>query len=71
MKKMKIRGSETLDRPQGEIVTRKQAERIAKQRMPNDLKAAGFQSCVVETSRGWDLQYGKAIPSMKTSPLHA
>jgi len=42
--RMKIRGSETLDFPQGRIVTRKQAERIAEQDMPRDLRTAGFTS---------------------------
>lgn len=63
--RMKIRGSETLDHPQGTVVTRKQAERIAERDMPNDLRKAGFTSSVTEGARGWNLMYGKTLPSSK------
>lgn len=70
-KRMKIRGSETLDHPDGNVVSRSQAERIAKRDMPGDLKTAGFEPYVTEGARGWNLMYGKAVPSANSSGLHA
>lgn len=55
MEKMKIRGSETPDNPNGRVVTRAQALRIARQQMPADLKAAGFVPVVTAGARGWNL----------------
>ncbi len=57
--KRKICGSETLDNPNGIIVTFKQAEIIAKHDMPNDLLKAGFKSYVVNGERGFVICYGK------------
>lgn len=69
-KKMKIRGSETPDHPEGIVVTRAQAERIASRDMPRDLKAAGFSSYVTDGARGWNLCYGKAAPTASaTAPI--
>lgn len=59
MQKMKIRGSETLDRPGGLVVTRAGAEKFARQNMPRDLLRAGFESYVTEGARGWNICYGK------------
>lgn len=67
IKRMKIRGSETPDHPEGIVVSRKQAERIAANNMPKDLKAAGFESYVTDGARGWNLCYGKAVPSSRTT----
>lgn len=61
MSRNKIRGSETLDRPQGEIVTRAGALRLAQQRMPADLRAAGFQASVTSGARGWNLNYSRQV----------
>ena len=57
--KRKICGSETLDSPNGVIVSFKQAEVIAKRNMPNDLRKAGFKSYVVNGVRGFVICYGK------------
>ena len=57
--KRKICGSETLDNPSGIIVTKKQAEKIAKKNMPDDLRKAGFDSYVVDGQRGFVICYGK------------
>jgi len=57
--KRKICGSETLDNPNGRIVTLKQAEEIAKRDMPNDLRKVGFKSYVVNGERGFVICYGK------------
>lgn len=58
-KKRKICGSETLDNPNGVIVTLKQAEIIAKKNMPNDLRKAGFKYYVTNGERGFVICYGK------------
>jgi hypothetical protein len=60
--KMKIRGSETPDNPEGIIVTEAGALRFAKQNMPADLKRAGFVASVVAGSRGWSINYGMKVP---------
>ena len=57
--KRKICGSETLDNPNGRIVTLKQAEQIAQRDMPNDLRKVGFKSYVVNGERGFVICYGK------------
>lgn len=57
--KRKICGSETLDYPNGIIVTLKQAEQIAQRDMPNDLRKVGFKSYVVNGERGFVICYGK------------
>lgn len=57
--KRKICGSETLDNPNGRIVTLKQAEQIAQRDMPNDLRKVGFKSYVVDGERGFVICYGK------------
>lgn len=64
--KMKIRGSETLDNPEGLIVTEAGALRWAKQNMPKDLKRAGFVPSVVAGARGWSINYGAAVPGHST-----
>lgn len=58
-KKRKICGSETLDNPNGIIVTLRQAEIIAKKNMPNDLRKVGFKSYVTNGERGFVICYGK------------
>lgn len=60
--KMKIRGSETPDNPEGIVVTEAGALRWAKQNMPKDLKRAGFVPSVVAGARGWSINYGAAVP---------
>jgi hypothetical protein len=57
--KKKIFGSETLDNPNGIIVTLRQAEAIANRNMPNDLRKVGFKSYVVNGERGFVICYGK------------
>lgn len=57
--KRKICGSETLDNPNGIIVTFKQAELIAKRNIPKDLRNAKFKSYVVNGERGFVICYGK------------
>ncbi len=57
--KRKICGSETLDNPNGIIVTLRQAEAVAKRDMPNDLRKVGFKSYVVNGERGFVICYGK------------
>lgn len=57
--KRKICGSETLDLPNGTIVSFRQAESIAKHDMPNDLRKAGFKSYVVNGERGFVICYAK------------
>ena len=69
MKRQKIRASETPDNPQGIVVTRAQAERIALRDMPTDLKKAGFVSYVTDGARGWNLCYGKG-PTAASSTSH-
>lgn len=64
--KMKIRGSETPDNPDGLIVTEAGALRWAKQNMPKDLKRAGFVPSVVAGTRGWSINYGAAVPGHST-----
>ena len=64
--KMKIRGSETPDNPEGLIVTEAGALRWAKQNMPKDLKRAGFVPSVVAGARGWSINYGAAVPGHST-----
>lgn len=51
--KLKICGTETLDRPQGLVCTKRQAERFASQYVPRDLRRIGFRIRVVRGSRGW------------------
>lgn len=70
--KMKIRGSETPDNPEGIVVTEAGALRFAKANMPADLKRAGFVPSVVAGARGWSINYGKAVPghsSYKRNPI--
>lgn len=57
--KRKICGSETLDHPNGIVVTMKQAEIIAKNNMPKDLQKAGFTSYIVNGQKGFVICYGK------------
>lgn len=59
--KMKIRGSETPDNPEGIVVTEAGALKFAKQNMPNDLKRAGFVPSVVAGARGWSINYGMKV----------
>jgi len=51
--KLKICGTETLDRPQGMICTKRQAERCASSLLPRDSRRVGFKAFVVRGSRGW------------------
>lgn len=57
--KRKICGSETLDCPEGIVVSFKKAESIAKRNMPDDLRKAGFKSYVVNGERGFVICYAK------------
>jgi len=51
--RMKICGTETLDRPQGLICTERQAQRYASSLVPADARRVGFKAYVVKGSRGW------------------
>jgi len=61
IKKMKIEGTETLDRPEGIIVTKAGALKFAKANMRLDLKKAGFVASISEGARGWVINYGKTV----------
>lgn len=68
--KMKIKGTETLDNPEGLIVTEAGALRFAKSNMPNDLKKAGFVPSVKRGEYGdyWVINYGKKVNSRHSNP---
>lgn len=61
MIRQKIRGSETPDKPAGRVVSRAEAERIARRDMPADLRRAGFVAYVTDGARGWNICYGRTI----------
>lgn len=51
--KLKVCGTETLDRPGGMVCTQRQAERFARSLLPADLRRVGFKAYVTRGSRGW------------------
>ena len=61
MKRQKIAGTETLDRPEGIVTTRAGALRFARKIMAADLKRAGFVASVCDSINGpwWRINYVK------------
>ena len=59
--RMKIEGTETLDRPNGLIATKAGALRFARVHMPADLKKAGFSVGVFHGARAWVINYGRTV----------
>ena len=59
--KLIIKGSATLDQPQGIVTTRSGALRFARSNMPTDLKFAGFVAMVQRGFYGdyWVIGYAK------------
>lgn len=57
--RLKICGTETLDRPDGLICTQRQAQRYAQSLIPSDLRRVGFKASVVRGSRGWRINIAR------------
>jgi len=55
----RVVGTETLDHPNGQTMTKRQAERFANGLLTSHIRRVGFKAVVLDSSRGWVINIAK------------